>query len=54
MNLEDFIENANGLDVVALESKQLKEINGGIGRPVPRIVYQETAEDAYLIRYYPN
>ncbi|UUF15743.1 MULTISPECIES: hypothetical protein [Flavobacterium] len=33
MNLEDFIENANELGVVALESDQLKEISGGIGGP---------------------
>lgn len=35
MNLNDFIENANELGVVKLESDQLKEINGGIGKPVP-------------------
>ena len=33
MNLDDFIENAGELGVVALESEQLKEINGGIGGP---------------------
>jgi hypothetical protein len=33
MNLDDFIENGTELGVVALESEQLKEINGGIGGP---------------------
>jgi len=53
MSLNDFIENANELGVVALESNQLKEINGGIGGPAPRrIPYEVTAEDAFLLYYY--
>jgi hypothetical protein len=36
MNLDDFIKNADELDVVALETNQLKEISGGIGGPVLR------------------
>jgi|GEM_PF-2115784 len=33
MNLNDFIENANELGVVALETDQLQQITGGIGGP---------------------
>ncbi|MEO6174656.1 MAG: hypothetical protein ABIP27_05845 [Flavobacterium circumlabens] len=53
MNINDFIENANELGVIALENSQLKEINGGIGGPAKKkIPYKMTAEDAYIFYYY--
>lgn len=49
MNLDDFIENASELGLVALESDLLKEINGGIGGPARR-TYEVTPED--MFEYY--
>jgi hypothetical protein len=54
MNFNDFIENFNELELVALESNQMKEVNGGNAQPVSRINYQVTAEDAYILRYYQD
>ncbi|MFH6955943.1 hypothetical protein ACHRV1_00940 [Flavobacterium aquidurense] len=52
MNLDEFIENVSELGLVALESDQLKEINGGIGGPAAGSTPSWKVEAAHMYYIY--